>query len=82
MQIVATALCHSDLYQLLESMHENGFPTVLGHEAAGIVESVGPGVTELQPGQFKMNNMVEYIYGMYTCILISFFPKMRYSKTQ
>ncbi|XP_070834786.1 alcohol dehydrogenase 1-like isoform X1 [Chaetodon trifascialis] len=49
-KIVATAVCHSDLYHLLESMQKDGFPTVLGHEAAGIVESVGPGVTEIQPG--------------------------------
>ncbi|XP_041809405.1 alcohol dehydrogenase 1-like [Chelmon rostratus] len=49
-KIVATAVCHSDLYHLLENMHQDGFPTVLGHEAAGIVESVGPGVTEIQPG--------------------------------
>ncbi|XP_049451342.1 alcohol dehydrogenase 1-like [Epinephelus fuscoguttatus] len=47
---VATSVCHSDLYHLLENMHEDGFPVVLGHEAAGIVESVGPGVTEFQPG--------------------------------
>lgn len=49
-QIVATAVCHTDLYHLLENMYEAGFPTVLGHEAAGIVESIGPGVTEFQPG--------------------------------
>ncbi|KAL7379912.1 hypothetical protein ABVT39_008349 [Epinephelus coioides] len=49
-KIVATSVCHSDLYHLLENMHEDGFPVVLGHEAAGIVESVGPGVTEFQPG--------------------------------
>ncbi|KAM4540750.1 alcohol dehydrogenase 1-like [Fundulus diaphanus] len=49
-KIVATSVCHSDLYHLLESMHKDGFPTVLGHEGAGIVESVGPGVTEFQPG--------------------------------
>lgn len=53
-QIVATAVCHTDLHHLLESMHKEGFPTVLGHEAAGIVESVGPGVTEYQPGQFQI----------------------------
>ncbi|XP_023208597.1 alcohol dehydrogenase 1-like [Xiphophorus maculatus] len=49
-KIVATSVCHSDLYHLLESMTADGFPTVLGHEGAGIVESVGPGVTEFQPG--------------------------------
>ncbi|XP_049918392.1 alcohol dehydrogenase 1-like [Epinephelus moara] len=49
-KIVATSVCHSDLYHLLENMHEDGFPVVLGHEAAGIVESVGPGVTEFHPG--------------------------------
>ncbi|XP_071327381.1 alcohol dehydrogenase 1-like [Trachinotus anak] len=49
-KIVATAVCHTDLYHLLENKNVSGFPTVLGHEAAGIVESVGPGVTEFQPG--------------------------------
>ncbi|XP_076604852.1 alcohol dehydrogenase 1-like [Chaetodon auriga] len=49
-KIVATGVCHSDLYLLLESMQKDCFPAVLGHEAAGIVESVGPGVTEVQPG--------------------------------
>ncbi|XP_072313669.1 alcohol dehydrogenase 1-like [Eucyclogobius newberryi] len=49
-KIVATAVCHSDLYLLYEAMHKDGFPVVLGHEAAGIVESVGFGVTEFKPG--------------------------------
>ncbi|XP_035767312.1 alcohol dehydrogenase 1-like isoform X1 [Neolamprologus brichardi] len=49
-KIVATSLCHSDLYFLYESLDKSLFPTILGHEAAGIVESVGPGVTEFQPG--------------------------------
>uniref|UniRef100_A0A672YQU9 Enoyl reductase (ER) domain-containing protein n=1 Tax=Sphaeramia orbicularis TaxID=375764 RepID=A0A672YQU9_9TELE len=49
-KIVATSVCHSDLYHLFENIHKDGFPVVLGHEAAGIVESVGPGVTEFQPG--------------------------------
>lgn len=53
---MATAICHSDLYHLFENMHEDGFPTVLGHEAAGIIESVGPGVTEYQPGQFQLEH--------------------------
>ncbi|XP_038584578.1 alcohol dehydrogenase 1-like isoform X4 [Micropterus salmoides] len=49
-KIVATAVCHTDLYHLFEGKHKDGFPVVLGHEAAGIVESVGTGVTEFQPG--------------------------------
>ncbi|CAF94269.1 unnamed protein product [Tetraodon nigroviridis] len=49
-KIVATAVCGTDLYYLLKNMHKDSFPMVLGHEAAGVVESVGPGVTEYQPG--------------------------------
>ncbi|KAJ0062610.1 hypothetical protein NL108_000085 [Boleophthalmus pectinirostris] len=49
-KIVATAVCHTDLYHLYEGMHKDGFPVVLGHEAAGIVESVGAEVTEFRPG--------------------------------
>lgn len=50
-QVVATGVCHTDLYHLFEGMHKDGFPVVLGHEGGGIVESVGPGVTEFKPGQ-------------------------------
>ncbi|KAG7458971.1 hypothetical protein MATL_G00226260 [Megalops atlanticus] len=49
-KIVATALCHTDLYFLYERGRREGFPAVLGHEGAGIVESVGPGVTRFKPG--------------------------------
>ncbi|KAM9355364.1 alcohol dehydrogenase 1-like [Pholidichthys leucotaenia] len=49
-KIVATCVCHTDLIPLLEQMDKDTFPVVLGHEAAGIVESVGPGITEFQPG--------------------------------
>ncbi|XP_028994300.1 alcohol dehydrogenase 1-like [Betta splendens] len=49
-KIVATSVCHTDLYYLYETEDENSFPIVLGHEAAGVVESVGPGVTGFQPG--------------------------------
>ncbi|XP_072221066.1 alcohol dehydrogenase 1-like [Leuresthes tenuis] len=49
-KIVATGVCHTDLYRLYEGTNKDGFPAVLGHEGAGIVESVGSGVTEFQPG--------------------------------
>ncbi|XP_008277696.1 alcohol dehydrogenase class-3-like [Stegastes partitus] len=50
---VATGLCHTDweyLYETEKGMKSRPFPLVLGHEAAGIVESVGPDVTTFSPG--------------------------------
>eukprot|EP00440_Ansanella_granifera_P065033 gb/GFBE01070515.1/.p1 GENE.gb/GFBE01070515.1/~~gb/GFBE01070515.1/.p1 ORF type:complete len:795 (+),score=112.18 gb/GFBE01070515.1/:1-2385(+) len=47
---VAAALCHTDVYTLDGHDPEGLFPCVLGHEASGIVESVGEGVTGFQPG--------------------------------
>ncbi|XP_037096727.1 alcohol dehydrogenase 1-like [Syngnathus acus] len=49
-KMVATGVCRTDLFYLNESDNKELFPMVLGHEGAGIVESVGPGVTEFQPG--------------------------------
>jgi len=49
-KIVATALCHTDQYTLDGLDPEGKFPCILGHEAAGIVESVGEGVTSVKPG--------------------------------
>jgi len=48
-KLVATGLCYSDLHYI----HGHApvpMPVVLGHEGAGIVEKVAPGVTTLQPG--------------------------------
>lgn len=47
---VAVALCHTDAYTLDGCDPEGLFPCILGHEASGIVESVGEGVTEYVPG--------------------------------
>ncbi|KAJ7991055.1 hypothetical protein DPEC_G00293270 [Dallia pectoralis] len=49
-KVVATGVCHTDLYHLFEGKHKAGFPCVMGHEGAGIVESVGSGVTNFKPG--------------------------------
>lgn len=49
-RVAASGVCHTDL--TVKNLKGNGmkFPIVLGHEGAGIVEQVGPGVTHLQPG--------------------------------
>ena len=46
---VASGVCHSDLH-FVDGLYPLRPPAVLGHEAAGIVESVGPNVTYARPG--------------------------------
>ncbi|ODV59648.1 S-(hydroxymethyl)glutathione dehydrogenase/class III alcohol dehydrogenase [Ascoidea rubescens DSM 1968] len=49
-KIYYTGVCHTDAYTLSGVDPEGAFPVVLGHEGAGIVESVGEGVTNVKPG--------------------------------
>ena len=52
-KILATGVCHTDSYTLGGHDSEGVFPSVLGHEGGGIVESVGEGVTRVKPGKPK-----------------------------
>ena len=49
-EIMATGICHTDGYTLDGFDSEGIFPSVLGHEGAGIVRKVGAGVTSVKPG--------------------------------
>ncbi|MDD7939684.1 NDMA-dependent alcohol dehydrogenase [Actinomycetospora lutea] len=49
MRMSAAGLCHSDLH-MVDGDNIVRFPIIGGHEAAGVVERVGPGVTRVQPG--------------------------------
>ncbi len=49
-KLAATGVCHTDAFTLSGADPEGLFPSVLGHEGAGVVEEVGPGVRSLQPG--------------------------------
>ena len=49
-EVKATGICHTDWYTLSGADAEGLFPSILGHEGAGIVMEVGAGVTSLAPG--------------------------------
>ena len=49
-EIKATGICHTDEFTLSGADPEGLFPAILGHEGAGVVLEVGPGVTSLEPG--------------------------------
>ncbi|MEZ5340014.1 MAG: S-(hydroxymethyl)mycothiol dehydrogenase [Acidimicrobiales bacterium] len=53
--IQACGVCHTDLHYREGGINDE-FPFLLGHEAAGIVESVGPDVTNVAPGDFVILN--------------------------
>src|SRR5690606_6159328 len=49
-EIKATGICHTDEFTLSGADPEGIFPSILGHEGAGVVVDVGPGVTSVKKG--------------------------------
>jgi S-(hydroxymethyl)mycothiol dehydrogenase len=54
-RIQACGVCHTDLHYREGGINDD-FPFLLGHEAAGIVDAVGPGVTDIAPGDYVVLN--------------------------
>ncbi|GAB2835271.1 S-(hydroxymethyl)mycothiol dehydrogenase [Lentzea nigeriaca] len=54
-KVQACGVCHTDLHYREGGINDE-FPFLLGHEAAGVVEAVGDGVTDLVPGDFVILN--------------------------
>jgi S-(hydroxymethyl)mycothiol dehydrogenase len=54
-QVQACGVCHTDLHYREGGINDD-FPFLLGHEAAGVVEAVGPDVTSVKPGDFVVLN--------------------------
>ena len=54
-RVQACGVCHTDLHYR-EGAINDAFPFLLGHEAAGVVEAVGEGVTEVAPGDYVVLN--------------------------
>ena len=54
-KVQACGVCHTDLHYREGGINDE-YPFLLGHEAAGVVEAVGEGVTDLEPGDFVILN--------------------------
>jgi Zn-dependent alcohol dehydrogenase len=70
-RLVATGICHTDR-SIVSGALPAHLPLVLGHEGAGIVESVGPGVAEVAVGDHVVLSVVVWCGTCYQCILGNF----------
>jgi Zn-dependent alcohol dehydrogenase len=65
-RIKACAICHSDIFYW-QGAWGGELPAVYGHEAAGIVEAVGPGVTRVKPGDHVVATLIRSCGGCPSC---------------
>ena len=65
-KIAATGVCRSDLH-LRTGTTRHPLPVVVGHEGAGVVDSVGPGVTRIRPGDPVILNWAPYCGSCFYC---------------
>jgi S-(hydroxymethyl)glutathione dehydrogenase/alcohol dehydrogenase len=64
---VCSGVCHSDLH-FVDGAWSIPMPTVLGHEAAGVVEKVGAGVTYVQKGDHVIMSFIPFCGSCYFCV--------------
>jgi len=65
--VQACGVCHTDLHYREGGINDD-FPFLLGHEAAGVVESVGEGVDDVAPGDFVVLNWRAVCGGCRACL--------------
>lgn len=66
-EIIASGVCHTDAFTMSGNDATAVFPSILGHEGAGIVREVGPGVTSLAPGDHVISLFIQECRNCRTC---------------
>jgi Zn-dependent alcohol dehydrogenase len=66
-RMAASGVCHSDLH-VVQGIHPTSLPVVLGHEGAGVVEQVGPGVVGFEPGDHVLLTWLPYCGHCRQCV--------------
>lgn len=66
-KVAATGVCHSD-WHLMTGATKHATPVVPGHEGAGVVEAVGPGVTRVKPGDHVTLNWAPNCGACFYCL--------------
>jgi S-(hydroxymethyl)glutathione dehydrogenase / alcohol dehydrogenase len=66
-RMAASGVCHSDLH-VVQGIHPTALPVVLGHEGAGVVEAVGEGVVDLEPGDHVLLSWLPYCGRCRQCV--------------
>ena len=67
-EVKATGICHTDDFTLSGADPEGLFPAILGHEGAGIVVDVGPGVTSVKKGDHVIPLYTPECREYYSCL--------------
>ncbi|MBX3012258.1 MAG: Zn-dependent alcohol dehydrogenase [Caldilineaceae bacterium] len=67
-RVAACAICHSDVHEV-RGEWGGTVPVVSGHEAAGVIEAVGPGVTRVKPGEPVVLSLLRQCGECYYCTI-------------
>jgi S-(hydroxymethyl)glutathione dehydrogenase / alcohol dehydrogenase len=68
LRYVASGVCHSDLHHI-QGIVAHPTPVVLGHEGAGIVEAIGPGVSTVQVGDHVLTSYIQSCGRCHYCVI-------------